>query len=90
MMLDGENSVQIVDRTKRRTGERKGRKASYRLWCFSELLRYALGNKRKEEEAQSAVGKKKNLKHQGAMWRKVDSLQYIVEAHGQSHSEGAG
>lgn len=59
MMLDGENSVQIVDRTKRRTGERKGRKASYRLWCFSELLRYALGNKRKEEEAQSAVDKKK-------------------------------
>lgn len=89
MMLDGENSVQIVDRTKRRTGERKGRKASYRLWCFSELLRYALGNKRKEEEAQSAVDKK-NLKHQGAVRRKVDSLQYIVEAHGQSHSEGAG
>lgn len=55
MMLDGDNSVQIVDRTKRRAGERKGRKASYRLWCFSELLRYALGSTRKEGQAQSAV-----------------------------------
>lgn len=38
-MLDGEKTTQVVDKTKRRTGERKGRKASYRLLCFRVLLR---------------------------------------------------
>lgn len=60
MMLDGENSVQIVDRTKRRKGERKGRKASYRLWCFSELLRYALGKREKRKKFRALWRKKPN------------------------------
>lgn len=34
-MSDGEKTTQTVDRTKRSTGDRKGRKASYRLLCFS-------------------------------------------------------
>lgn len=39
MMFDGENTTHAVDTKNRRTGERKGRKASYKLLCFRVLLR---------------------------------------------------
>lgn len=38
-MSDGEKTTQTVDRRKRRTGDRKGRKASYKLLCFRVFAR---------------------------------------------------
>lgn len=78
MILVGDSCVQTVDKTKRRKGERKGRKASYRLWCFSELLRYALGNKRKEEESKSTVRTNQDAKLQCGMLTHFSTLYRLI------------
>lgn len=49
----------------------------------------AICSEKQEKRRRNSERCENKPRGQDAMW-KVDSLQYVVETHGQSHSEGAG